>query len=96
MKTETNLPEIGEHRYGVLIVARHNGENEISNPENYSTREELIIGYIGWLEYLHKEDFKGDLFPFKNIGGGRCEVLKDIMLEVKLMFENPSISKFAN
>ncbi len=81
METEKNSPEIGEHKYGVVMVTEYNGE-KTGVLGRYKTREKMIEGYLLWAAELGEMNFDGnlDMVEFNERGEGK--VLEDLSLEI--------------
>jgi len=81
MDIEINLPEIGEHRYGLVMVTEYNGEKR-DVLGRYKTREEMIEGYLLWAAELGEMNFSGNLYLVEFNERGKGKVLEDLSLEI--------------
>ncbi len=81
MEIEINPHEIGEHRYGVVMVTEYNGEKtEVLG--RYKTRAEMMVGYLLWVTELDEMNINGNFYLVEFNERGKGKVLDDVLLEL--------------
>ncbi len=93
MEIEINPHEIGEQRYGVVMVTEYNGE-KTGVLGKYKTIDELVTGYALWATELDEMKIKKGSYGLHLVEfneRGEMNIRIDLLLEIYRFVENKRI-----